>query len=101
MAVRVEHVLRPELCGSDVRGEVPRGVEGGGGRSDSRGMRERRTFLDFLMVTRETPCTCFMPSFCIALRDFFSLRLCLPLADPSSAAAPAQGPQHSCRKRSN
>ncbi len=44
-----------------------------------------RTFFDFLMVTRETPGTGFMPSFCIAFRDFFSLRLCFPRIEPSSA----------------
>jgi hypothetical protein len=35
------------------------------------------------MVTRSTPGTGFMPSFCIALRDFFSLRLCLDLPSVS------------------
>lgn len=30
------------------------------------------------MVTRVTPGTAFMPSFCTALRLFFSERLCLP-----------------------
>lgn len=47
--------------------------------------RQPRTFFDFLMVTRETPGTGFMPSFCIAFRDFFSLRLCFPRIDPSPA----------------
>jgi hypothetical protein len=44
------------------------------------------TFLLFLMVTRVTPGTGFMPSFCIALRLFFSERDCLPRppASPSS-----------------
>ena len=36
------------------------------------------TFLLFLIVTRETPGTGFMPSFCIAFLLFFSDRLCLP-----------------------
>ena len=41
------------------------------------------------MVTRETPGTCFMPSFCIAFLLFFSDRLCFPLEGvPSSAGAP-------------
>ncbi len=48
------------------------------------------TFFDFLMVTRETPGTGFMPSFCIAFRDFFSLRLCFPRSVPSSAGPTAQ-----------
>jgi hypothetical protein len=47
-----------------------------------------RTFLLFLMVTREMPGTGFMPSFCMALRLFFSDRLCLLLEGvPSSASA--------------
>jgi hypothetical protein len=53
-------------------------------RSGSVALPER-TFFDFLMVTRETPGTGFMPSFCIAFRDFFSLRLCFPRMEPSSA----------------
>lgn len=48
-----------------------------------------RTFLLFRICTRMTPGTGFMPSFCIALRLFFSLRLCLPRAPPSSPAAAA------------
>ena len=40
-----------------------------------------RTFLLFFMVTRVTPGTGLTPSFAIAFRDFFSLRLCL-LRDP-------------------
>ena len=35
------------------------------------------TFFDFLMVTRWTPGTCFIPSFCVALRLLRSDRLCL------------------------
>lgn len=54
------------------------------------GLRQARwsrlTFLLFLMVTRMTPGTGFMPSFCIALRLFFSERLCLPRPEPSSSA---------------
>jgi hypothetical protein len=44
----------------------------------------RPTFLLFLTVTRLTPVTTFMPSFCMAFLLFFSLRLCLdlPLASP-------------------
>lgn len=43
------------------------------------------TFLLFLMVTRETSVTGFIPSFCIAFRLFFSPRLCLLLPGvPSS-----------------
>lgn len=45
--------------------------------------QEERTFLCFLMVTRWTPGTGFIPSFCIAFRLFFSLRLCFARA-PSS-----------------
>jgi hypothetical protein len=37
----------------------------------------------FLIVTRLTSDTGFMPSFCTALRAFFSERLCLPLCVPS------------------
>lgn len=46
-----------------------------------------RTFLDLRMWTRLTPGTGFMPSFCIALRLFFSERDCLPRAPPSSSGA--------------
>jgi hypothetical protein len=44
----------------------------------------RPTFLLFFTVTRLTPVTTFMPSFCMAFLLFFSLRLCLdlPLASP-------------------
>jgi hypothetical protein len=45
-----------------------------------------RMFLLFLMVTRITLGTGFMPSFCIALRDFFSLRDCLDF--PSTLRVP-------------
>jgi hypothetical protein len=44
------------------------------------------TFLLFLIVTRETPVTGFMPSFCIAFRLFFSPRDCLLLPGCSSSA---------------
>mmetsp|Transcript_9148 Transcript_9148/g.33417 ORF Transcript_9148/g.33417 Transcript_9148/m.33417 type:complete len:250 (+) Transcript_9148:310-1059(+) len=47
-----------------------------------------RMFLDFLIVTRMTPGTGFIPSFSIALRLFFSLRLCLGLpSSPSSSSS--------------
>ena len=46
-----------------------------------------RTFLLFLTVTRMIPGTGFMPSFCIALRDFFSLRDCFAFASPPSPPA--------------
>ena len=48
------------------------------------------TFLLFLIVTRDTPGTGFMPSFCIAFLLFFSDRLCLPRppGPPASSAAP-------------
>ena len=46
-------------------------------------------FFDFLIVTRSTPGTGFMPSFCIALRDFFSLRLCLE--EPARARGKRRG----------
>ena len=36
----------------------------------------QRTFLLFFTVTRMMPGTGFIPSFCIAFRDFFSLRDC-------------------------
>lgn len=49
------------------------------------------TFLLFLICTRITPGTGFMPSFCMALRLFFSERLCLPRAPPSSPAAAQRG----------
>ena len=49
------------------------------------------------MVTRSTPGTCFMPSFCIALRAFFSLRLCFP---PSASSARDAG-NRSARRRSD
>ena len=53
-----------------------------------------RTFLLFLMVTRVTPGTGFMPSFIIALRLFFSLRLCLePASPPAARTARQQGRQ--------
>jgi len=46
------------------------------------------TFLLFFTVTRLTPVMGFIPSFSIALRLFFSLRLCfdLPVASPSCPA---------------
>jgi hypothetical protein len=48
------------------------------------------TFLLFLIVTRATPGTGFMPSFCIAFLLFFSGLLCLPPlpvpASPSSSS---------------
>ena len=46
-------------------------------------------FLDFLIVTLLTPDTLFSPSFDIALRDFFSLRLCLALLTGSSVSPAA------------
>mmetsp|Transcript_7937 Transcript_7937/g.12136 ORF Transcript_7937/g.12136 Transcript_7937/m.12136 type:complete len:217 (-) Transcript_7937:119-769(-) len=52
----------------------------------------KRMFLDFLTVTRMMPGTGRMPSFCMALRLFFSLRFCLPdPAGPASASAPPAG----------
>lgn len=42
----------------------------------------QHTFLLFLMVTRCTPGTGFIPSFSIAFLLFFSLRLCLDLPSP-------------------
>lgn len=48
-----------------------------------------RTFLLFLMVTRVTPGTGLTPSFAIAFRDFFSLRLCL-LRDPGVPSSAQQ-----------
>ncbi len=45
-----------------------------------------RTFLLFLIVTRDTLGTGFMPSFCIAFLLFFSERLCLPRPVPVSSA---------------
>lgn len=46
------------------------------------------TFLLFLMVTREMLGTGFMPSFCMALRLFFSDLLCLLREEvPSSVHA--------------
>ena len=43
----------------------------------------------FFTVTRMIPGTGFMPSFCIALRDFFSLRDCLAFEPSPSPSAPS------------
>lgn len=45
--------------------------------------RKTRTFLLFLMVTRCTPGTGFIPSLSMAFLLFFSLRLCLDLPSPA------------------
>mmetsp|Transcript_31039 Transcript_31039/g.102669 ORF Transcript_31039/g.102669 Transcript_31039/m.102669 type:complete len:217 (-) Transcript_31039:5-655(-) len=58
----------------------------------------KRMFLDFLTVTRMTSGTPFMPSFCMALRFFFSARFCLPLA-PSPASPPSAAAPSSCSSR--
>ena len=58
-----------------------------------------RTFLLFLMVTRCTPSTPFMPSFCIAFRAFFSDRLCLPRRPPSPSSVHTDRPRS--RRRGN
>ena len=50
--------------------------------------RKTRTFLLFLIVTRETSVTGFIPSFCIAFLLFFSPRLCLPLPVAPSSSDP-------------
>jgi hypothetical protein len=51
------------------------------------------TFLLFLIVTRETSVTGFIPSFCIAFRLFFSPRLCLLLPGvPSSVMQSIESP---------
>ena len=51
------------------------------------------TFLLFLIVTRVTSGTGFIPSFCIAFRLFFSPRLCFPFpgVPSSSAHEPSRG----------
>lgn len=49
----------------------------------------KRMFLDLRTVTRAMPGTCFMPSFCTALRAFFSERDCFPPLPP--AAPPSCG----------
>jgi hypothetical protein len=54
------------------------------------------TFLLFLMVTRDTPGTGFMPSFCIAFLLFFSERLCLPPL-PMPPSSPSSSAQMFCR----
>lgn len=51
-------------------------------------MTKKPTFLLFLTVTRLTPGMGFIPSFSIALRLFFSLRLCFDL--PLSSSCPAK-----------
>ena len=53
--------------------------------------RLAHTFLLFLMVTREMLGTGFMPSFCIALRLFFSDLLCLLREDVPSSAKTISG----------
>jgi hypothetical protein len=53
------------------------------------------------MVTRVTPGTGFMPSFIIALRLFFSLRLCLEPASPPPAAAARQPGRRAARNAGN
>mmetsp|Transcript_3766 Transcript_3766/g.9109 ORF Transcript_3766/g.9109 Transcript_3766/m.9109 type:complete len:222 (+) Transcript_3766:143-808(+) len=51
----------------------------------------KRTFRDFLTVTRRIPGTGFMPSFCMALRAFFSFRFWMEggMAAAMAAAAAA------------
>mmetsp|Transcript_18281 Transcript_18281/g.46772 ORF Transcript_18281/g.46772 Transcript_18281/m.46772 type:complete len:203 (-) Transcript_18281:23-631(-) len=56
----------------------------------------KRMFFDFLTVTRMMPGTGFMPSFSMALRDFFSLRLCFP-RDPSPSPSPPASPSTSSK----
>ncbi len=52
----------------------------------------KRMFFDFFTVTRITPDTGFIPSFCIALRDFFSERDCFArAASPSPSAFSRSG----------
>ena len=68
----------------------------------SRRDAEQRTFLLFLMVTRVTPGTGFIPSFIIALRLFFSLRLCLEPASPPpvrTARQPGRQAARDCGRR--
>ena len=48
-----------------------------------------RTFLLFFTVHRMMPGTGFIPSFCIAFRDFFSLRDCFPRPSSSSSSSSA------------
>lgn len=47
----------------------------------------KRMFLLFFTVTRMMPGTGFMPSFCMAFRDFFSLRDCFAFEGSSPPSA--------------
>mmetsp|Transcript_31517 Transcript_31517/g.106118 ORF Transcript_31517/g.106118 Transcript_31517/m.106118 type:complete len:212 (+) Transcript_31517:151-786(+) len=49
----------------------------------------KRMFFDFFTVTRMMSGTAFMPSFCMALRFFFSARFCLPPLESSPPASPS------------
>ena len=95
-------------AGAAQPGAAGRRVSGqqlGVGRLCQSAQSRARTFLLFLMVTRVTPGTGFMPSFIIALRLFFSLRLCLePASPPPASTARQPGRQATrdagCRRRS-
>merc|ERR1719348_1256202 len=56
----------------------------------------KRIFLDFRIVTRDTPATCFRPSFDMIFLAFFSPLDCLALLAASSptAATPDSPAQH-------
>mmetsp|Transcript_18649 Transcript_18649/g.42793 ORF Transcript_18649/g.42793 Transcript_18649/m.42793 type:complete len:218 (-) Transcript_18649:17-670(-) len=63
----------------------------------------KRMFFDFLTVTRMMPITGFIPSFCIAFRDFFSERDCFALfaASPSALSPSSSGMSSSSESSSS